>query len=98
MWMFFTTILVNIGMWMERFLIIVPGLQRRQPFEFDWGSYAPSVVEILLVASTFAFVGMGILIFAKFFPLIPVFDMKEGTRLRDTIRVGRRVVPASIRE
>ena len=96
--MFWTTILVNVGMWMERFLIIIPGLQRRQPFEFSWGSYAPSIVEILLVASTFAFVGMGILLFAKVFPLVPVFDVKEGTRLADTIRVGRRVVPASIRE
>ena len=97
-WMFWTTILVNVGMWLERFLIIIPGLQRRQPFEFSWGSYAPSIVEILLVASTFAFVGMGILLFAKIFPLVPVFDVKEGTRLADTIRVGRRVVPASIRE
>ena len=31
-WMFFTTILVNIGMWLERFLIIVPGTMRRSEF------------------------------------------------------------------
>ena len=98
MGMFITTFLVNIGMWLERFLIIVPGLARRQPLEFDWGSYAPSIVEILLVASTFAFVSMGILLFAKIFPLIPIFDMKEGVRLRDEIQIGRRSVPASIRE
>ena len=98
MGMFITTILVNIGMWLERFLIIVPGLQRRSPLEFDWGSYAPSIVEILLVTSTFAFVGMGILLFAKVFPLIPIFDMKEGVRLRDEIKVGRKTVPATIRE
>ena len=49
-WMFFTTVLVNIGMWMERFLIIVPGLARRTPFTFDWGSYHPSIIEILIVA------------------------------------------------
>ena len=98
MGMFITTILVNIGMWLERFLIIVPGLQRRSPLEFDWGSYAPSIVEILLVTSTFAFVGMGILLFAKVFPLVPIFDMKEGVRLRDEIQVGRKTVPATIRE
>ena len=51
-----------------------------------------------IVGGTFVLVGFLMLMFAKFFPLIPVFDMKEGTRLRDTIRVGRRVVPASIRE
>jgi len=98
MWMFITTILVNIGMWLERFLIIIPGLARRQPFEFDWGSYTPSLVEILIVCETFAFVSLGMLLFAKVFPLIPIFDMKEGMILRDEIRIGRRTVPASIRE
>ena len=98
MLMFFTTVLVNIGMWLERFLIIIPGLARRSPLTFDWGSYHPSIIEIHIVAETFAFVALGMLVFAKFFPLIPLFDVKEGMVFRDTIRVGRRVVPASIRE
>ncbi|MCH8825382.1 MAG: polysulfide reductase NrfD [Chloroflexi bacterium] len=98
MLMFFSTILVNIGMWLERFLIIVPGLARRQPFEFDWGTYHPSIIEILIVAETFAFVALGMLLFSKFFPLLPIFDMKEGQQLRQEIQIGRRTVPASIRE
>jgi len=96
--MFFTTILVNIGMWLERFLIIIPGLARRQPFSFDWGTYSPSIVEILIVLETFAFVALGMLLFAKFFPIIPIFDMKEGMEVREEIQIGRRTVPASIRE
>ena len=96
--MFFTTISVNIGMWLERFLIIVPGLARRQPFTFDWGSYQPSIIEILIVMETFAFVALGMLLFFKFFPVIPLFDMKEGMIVRDEIQIGRRTVPASIRE
>ena len=98
MLMFFTTILVNIGMWLERFLIIIPGLARKGPFEFDWGTYHPSIVEILIVAETFAFVALGMLLFAKFFPIIPIFDIKEGMQLRQEIKIGRRIVPASIRE
>ena len=97
-WMFFTTVLVNIGMWLERFLIIVPSLARRQPFGFDWGTYHPSIVEILIIAETFAFVALGLLMFAKFFPIIPLFDIKEGQVVKDEIQVGRRTVPASIRE
>ena len=97
-WMFVTTILVNVGMWLERFLIIVPGLMRRSEFIFDWGSYHPSIIEIAMVAMTFAWVGMGMLIFTKVFPLIPLFDIKEGMVGRDEIRIGRRIVPASIRE
>ena len=97
-WMFVTTILVNIGMWLERFLIIVPGTMRRSEFIFDWGSYHPSIIEILMVIMTFAWVVLGMLVFTKLFPLIPIFDVKEGMVGRDEIRIGRRIVPASIRE
>ena len=97
-WMFVTTLLVNVGMWLERFLIIVPGLMRRTPMIFDWGSYRPSIIEILMVAMTFAWVMLGILLFSKFFPLIPLFDIKEGMVGRDEVKIGRRKVAASIRE
>lgn len=97
-WMFVTTILVNVGMWLERFLIIVPGTMRRSEFIFNWGSYHPSMIEILMVVMTFAWVVLGMLVFTKLFPLIPLFDVKEAMVGRDEIRIGRRVVPASIRE
>jgi molybdopterin-containing oxidoreductase family membrane subunit len=96
--MFWTTVLVNIGMWLERFLIIIPGLARKTPLSFNWGSYTPSLVEILMVTATFAWVGLGMLVFSKFFPLIPLFDIKEGMVFRDEIKIGRATVPASIRE
>ena len=97
-WMFVTTLSVNVGMWLERFLIIVPATMRKQPFIFDWGSYHPSIIEILMTAMLFAWVAMGMLLFTKFFPLIPLFDVKEAMVGRDEIKIGRRSVPASIRE
>jgi molybdopterin-containing oxidoreductase family membrane subunit len=97
-WMFWTTVLVNVGMWLERFLIIIPGLARKTPFTFAWGSYHPSIVEILLVAMTFAWVAMGMLVFSKLFPLVPAFDVKEGMVIRDEVKIGRKTVPATIRE
>ena len=96
--MFWTTVLVNIGMWLERFLIIIPGLARKSPLVFNWGTYHPSLVEILMVVATFAWVAFGLLLFSKVFPLIPLFDIKEGMVGRDEIKIGRRTVPASIRE
>ena len=98
LWMFITTLSVNVGMWLERFLIIVPATMRKQPFIFDWGSYHPSIIEILMTAMLFAWVAMGMLLFTKFFPLIPLFDVKEAMVGRDEIKIGRRSVPASIRE
>ena len=96
--MFFTTVLVNVGMWLERFLIIIPGLARRSPLNFDWGTYHPSIIEILIIVETFAFVALGMLLFAKVFPLVPIFDIKEGMVIRDEIKIGRRIVPATIHE
>ena len=49
MMMFITTVLVNVGMWLERFLIIIPGLVRRGHMTFDWGTYHPSLIEIGLI-------------------------------------------------
>lgn len=97
-WMFVTTISVNIGMWLERFLIIVPGLARKQELTFVWGSYTPSIIEITIVIGTFAFVSMNILLFAKLFPLIPLYDVKEGQILLKKKKIGRVEVPAVIRE
>jgi molybdopterin-containing oxidoreductase family membrane subunit len=97
-WMLITTILVNIGMWLERFLIVVPGLARKSPLTFNWSTYHPSVIEILIVVGTFAFVSMMILLFSKVAPLIPIYDVKEGQILRDTIKIGKVEVPAVRRE
>ncbi|MSQ11915.1 MAG: molybdopterin oxidoreductase [Dehalococcoidia bacterium] len=96
--MFWISIFVNIGMWLERFMIIIPGLMRKQGLTFSWGAYSPGAVEILIVTGTFALVILGLLIFSKFFPLIPLSDAKEGEVLRDEIQVGKVKVPAIIRE
>ena len=90
---------VNIGMWLERYLIIVPGLANRTAFTFSWNSYVPSVYEAIIVGATFAFVSMLLLLFSRVFPLIPLYDIKEGDILKnESVKIGRRVVPAVFRE
>ena len=96
--MIFTTVLVNVGMWLERFIIIVPGLARKQGLTFTWGGYTPSAVEIIIVFATFCMVSMLVLLFAKVFPLIPIGDAKEGVVLEDEIKIGKVKVPAIMRE
>ena len=41
---------------------------------------------------------MLMLLFSRVFPLIPLYDIKEGEILKTQIQVGRRVVPATFRE
>ena len=98
LWMTITTISVNIGMWLERFLIIVPGLMRKQDLSFVWNVYSPSIVEITIVLGTFCLVLLGVLLFAKAFPLIPLYDIKEGEVLQGEVTVGRAKVPAAFHE
>ncbi len=89
---------VNIGMWLERFLIIVPGLTHKQVFTFTWYTYAPSAVEITIIIGTFALVAILMLLLSRVVPLIPLYDIKEGDILKTEIQVGRRTVPATFRE
>ena len=96
--MFWTTVLVNIGMCLERFIIIVPSLMRKQSVTFNWGSYAPSAIEILFVIASFAMVFLGLLVFGKLFPIIPLADAKEGKLLASEVQVGKVSVPAMYRE
>ncbi len=89
---------VNIGMWLERYIIIVPGLANRGLFSFTWHSYVPAPAEMIIIGATFAFVSMLMLLFSRVFPLVPLYDIKEGEFLRTEVQIGRRTVPATFRE
>jgi len=79
-------------------MIIVPGLAQKQVFTFDWYTYAPSLIEIVIIGGTFAMVTMLMLLISRVVPLIPLYDIKEGDILRTEIQIGRRTVPATFRE
>ena len=73
--MFWTSISVNIGMWIERYLLVVTPLQLKQPFTFVWiPVYVPSVVEALVTLGSFALLALGLIVFAKVLPVIPLWD------------------------
>ncbi len=97
-WMFFTTILVNVGMWLERYILIVPALERKSSLTFSYSTYIPSISEVILVIASFAFVMVGVLVFAKVVPIMPAVDIKEGIILTRKMQIGRVQVPATVRE
>ena len=89
-----TALLVNVGMYTERFLIVVGNLQRNQ-IPFNWGTYRPTWVEISIVAMTFAGFALLYTLFSRIVPYVPVWEIKEG-RLRYTLRrIGRLLVPTA---
>ena len=90
----FFAIMVNIGMYTERVLIVVGNLQRNY-MPFSWGDYRPTWVEISIIAMTFAGFALLYIIFSRIFPYVPVWEIKEG-RLRYTLRrIGRLLVPTA---
>ena len=97
-WMLWTSLLVNFGMFLERLIIIVPALMRKGPWVFTYDSYRPSPVEVTLIVGSIALVALLLMMFSKFFPLIPLWEIKEGQKLIDDIRVGDRVIPALVKE
>ena len=69
-------VLVVIGMWIKRFVIIVPTLKVPQmPLEF--GTYTPTWVEWSITAAGFAGFILLLAIFAKVMPIMPVEEMAE---------------------
>ena len=68
---------VCIGMWLERFLIIVPSLSHKY-LPYTWGHYRPRPVEIMITISTFAAMTLLYTLFAKFVPIISIWELKAG--------------------
>jgi len=70
------SISVLIGMWLERYLIIIPALsQPRLPYER--GAYMPSWVEWSMMAGLCAGFTLAIVLFSKFFPVISIWEMEK---------------------
>lgn len=88
------SLMVNIGMYTERVLLVVGNLQRNY-MPFSWGTYHPTWVEISIVSMTFAGFALLYILFSRIFPYVPVWEIKEG-RLRYTFRrIGRLLVPTA---
>ena len=58
---------VLVGMWLERFLIVVPSLSHKY-LPYAWGHYRPRPVEIMITVSTFAAMMLLYTLFAKLVP------------------------------
>lgn len=71
---------VVIGMWLERYLIIVPSLSHKY-LPYSWGTYRPTWVEITITAGTFAGMVMLYMLFAKTVPIISIWELKAKEHL-----------------
>lgn len=68
-------ILVNVGMWFERFVIIVTSLHR-DFLPSSWAMYYPTLVDLGLLLGSFGFFFTFLLLFLKTLPLVSISEIK----------------------
>jgi Ni/Fe-hydrogenase subunit HybB-like protein len=75
LWTFIISIFVNIGMWFERFVIIVTSLHR-DFLPSSWVMFSPTWIDIGIFVGTLGLFFTLFLLFAKFFPIINMAEVK----------------------
>lgn len=79
---FIISIVVNIGMWFERFVIIATTLAR-EFMPANWGYFIPTYVDILTFVGTFGLFLTLFLLFMRFLPMIAICEVKGVTPQAD---------------
>ncbi|MSR23084.1 MAG: polysulfide reductase [Gemmatimonadetes bacterium] len=86
----FVGLCVLVGMWIERYLIVVGSL-RFPRLDFTLGSYQPTWVELGILAGSFGMFALMYLLFMQLAPVVSIWEVREGEQ--HASRVGGGVEP-----
>lgn len=89
--LFIVSVIINIDMYIERYLIVVPVLAHRDN-AFTWTDYFPSAVEISIAVGAMAYFFLLYAVFAKLLPVVTVADIREGKVISGDIKIGNTFV------
>lgn len=70
------SVAILVGMWIERFLIVVGALEHDR-LPSSWGGYAPTVVDGALYVGSLGLFAFLFLLFVRFVPMVPLAEVKE---------------------
>jgi molybdopterin-containing oxidoreductase family membrane subunit len=73
--LFMVSILVNIGMWFERFVIIVVGLHRAY-LPSGWGMFYPTKIDVGVLVGAFGLFFTCFLLFIRFLPMVAMWEIR----------------------
>jgi len=71
--MIIVSIFICVGMWLERYLIILPVIKSNW-LDGTYSVYSPTIIELLIFVGTFGFFCTGFILFTRFLPAIPVYE------------------------
>jgi hypothetical protein len=75
LWLWFIALAVNIGMWLERFIIVVTSLHR-DFLPSSWNMYYPTFYDWATFAGTIGLFLALLFLFLRFLPMISIFEMR----------------------
>ena len=73
--LFIVSLIISVGMWLERFVIIVVSLSR-DFIPSSWGYYTPTIWDVLLYVGTFGLFFTLLFLFIRLVPMISAFEMR----------------------
>ncbi|MFQ5979294.1 MAG: NrfD/PsrC family molybdoenzyme membrane anchor subunit [Candidatus Heimdallarchaeota archaeon] len=80
-WLVVASVIINIGMWLKRYIIIIPSMAR--PWVAGpWAPYSPTIFEVLITLGAFAALAFGFAVGIKFFPVAPLWEILEDEERR----------------
>jgi molybdopterin-containing oxidoreductase family membrane subunit len=72
---FLFSIVINVGMWFERFVIIMTSLTRDY-IPASWAGFSPTIIDLTTLAGSFGLFFTLFLLFARFLPMIAIGEVK----------------------
>ncbi len=75
LWLFLISLVVSVGMWLERFVIIVTSLHR-DFLPSSWAMYSPTMFDWSMFIGTIGFFFTLIFLFVRFLPIISIFEVR----------------------
>jgi Ni/Fe-hydrogenase subunit HybB-like protein len=80
------SLVINIGMWLERYNIVVTSLSKDY-LPSNWVSYSPTIIDIGVFVGTIGLFGTGVLLFMRYIPMMAISELKSvaniGTKKED---------------
>jgi Ni/Fe-hydrogenase subunit HybB-like protein len=82
----FVSLLINVGMWLERYNIVITSLSK-DFLPSNWVSYSPTIFDIGVFVGTIGLFACGVLLFMRYIPMMAISELKSvvniGTRTED---------------
>jgi molybdopterin-containing oxidoreductase family membrane subunit len=82
--LFVVALLVVIGMWLERFMLIVTSLYR-DFLPSSWGMFYPTRWDFIFLAGSVGLFGLLFLLFLRFLPMVSLFELRKSLHGRQSV-------------